>query len=316
MSVQALAWVLEEAPDLPPHLVGVLMGVANHAGRDGTGSYATQETLARYARKSARAVRNDLEALLSLGLIRKGDQRLVSHLAADKRPVVYDLAMERKRSVNEPDAASEPALGRKPTSGREGEPQPGNDRGSGGSTVPPGSRAPGGTRRSSGRKPTSKPAGSGLPTEPSLNRTEPPPPTPSGEQTACAEAEAKPGEGDQIPNDDLEDLVAEILKKRPEWKPKSIARVLERPDVAARPWPLRREAARIVLLDPATKLPGRLAADGPWWAEAAAALEVHDVVDFPPWCGTCGPNRRLEGPDGEDMGRCPLCHPMASRRLA
>lgn len=98
MSVQAITWVLEDAPDLPPHLVGTLLGLANHADRHGRGSYPGQATLAFYTRKNDRSVRNDLAQLLGLGLIRLGDQRLVQHIPADERPVVYDCAMERKRS--------------------------------------------------------------------------------------------------------------------------------------------------------------------------------------------------------------------------
>lgn len=98
MSVQAITWLLEDAPDLPPHLVGTGIGLANHADRNGRGSYPGQALLAWYARKSDRAVRKDLKELLDLGLIRLGDQRLVQHIPADERPVVYDLAMELKRS--------------------------------------------------------------------------------------------------------------------------------------------------------------------------------------------------------------------------
>lgn len=98
MSVQAITWVLEEAPDLPPHLVGTALGLANHADRHGQGSYPSQATLAWYARKSDRAVRKDLRDLLKLKLARLGDQRLVQHIPADERPVVYDLAMECKRA--------------------------------------------------------------------------------------------------------------------------------------------------------------------------------------------------------------------------
>jgi hypothetical protein len=98
VSVQAITWVLEDAPDLPPHLVGTLLGLANHADRHGRGCYPGQATLAFYTRKADRAIRKDLVQLLGLELIRRGDQRLVQHIAADERPVVYDLALERTRA--------------------------------------------------------------------------------------------------------------------------------------------------------------------------------------------------------------------------
>lgn len=97
MSMQACVWVLEDAPDLPKHLFATLMGLANHADENGRGAYPSQETLAWYGRKDERSVRRDLDQLEEIGLISKGDQRLVLHLPADKRPVVYNLAMERKR---------------------------------------------------------------------------------------------------------------------------------------------------------------------------------------------------------------------------
>lgn len=97
MSVQAIVWVLERAPDLPSHLVAPLLGLANHADQDGRGAYASTETIGWYTRKKRDAARVDLDKLEGLGLIRRGDQRMALHLPADRRPVVYDLAMERSR---------------------------------------------------------------------------------------------------------------------------------------------------------------------------------------------------------------------------
>jgi hypothetical protein len=96
MSVEALTWVFEQAPDVAPHEVPVLVGLANHAHPDGTGAWPGVPRLARYSRKGERAVQKDVQSLLSKGLIRKGDQRLVAHYPPDRRPVVYDLAMERR----------------------------------------------------------------------------------------------------------------------------------------------------------------------------------------------------------------------------
>jgi hypothetical protein len=72
--------------------------LANHADSRGRGAYAGQKLLAGYARKSDRSVRNDLGALLERGLIRPGDQSIAGHIPADCRPVVYDLALERKQA--------------------------------------------------------------------------------------------------------------------------------------------------------------------------------------------------------------------------
>jgi hypothetical protein len=99
LSVQAISWVLESAPGLKSHLVGTLIGLANHADNRGRGAYPSQATLARYSRKIPRNVRKDLAQLEEAGLIRRGDQRMVSHLSADERPVVWDLALERNSPI-------------------------------------------------------------------------------------------------------------------------------------------------------------------------------------------------------------------------
>ncbi|MEU7995365.1 helix-turn-helix domain-containing protein [Micromonospora sp. NPDC049060] len=77
----------------------MLIGLANHAHANGRAAYPSQERLAHYSRKSTRSVRTDLATLERLGIIRRGDQRHVFHLPTDRRPVVWDLAMERRRTV-------------------------------------------------------------------------------------------------------------------------------------------------------------------------------------------------------------------------
>jgi hypothetical protein len=97
LSIQAITWAIEDAPDVPPHLVGTLIGLANHADRDGRGAYPSQETLTHYNRKAPRQTKRDLDDLQSRGLIRQGDQRFVAHYRPDRRPIVWDLALERVR---------------------------------------------------------------------------------------------------------------------------------------------------------------------------------------------------------------------------
>lgn len=116
MSVQALSWVLEDCPDLPKHLVACMIGLANHADPHGKGSYPSQELLAWYTRKDERTVRRDLDQCQELELIERGDQRMVLHLAPDKRPVVWNLRMDRRRDPR-------PAPGR-PGRPRDPEPPP------------------------------------------------------------------------------------------------------------------------------------------------------------------------------------------------
>ena len=95
-----MAWALKHAPvpDAPAHLV--LIGLADHAASDGSGAYPSKTTLAEYARCSVRTVHNKLRALEGLGTIRRGDQRLVAHLRADRRPTVYDLPIYGVQQVH------------------------------------------------------------------------------------------------------------------------------------------------------------------------------------------------------------------------
>lgn len=149
MSVEAMTWVLEDAPDFPPHLLGVLMGLANKADKRGRGAWPGQALLATWAKKTDRAARNDLGQLEELGLIRRGDQSLVAHLVADERPVVWDIAMERthergRKPTSGPKERT-PTSDRKHSSGRKPTSAPSDDAGqetSTGSTVPPGSGLP------------------------------------------------------------------------------------------------------------------------------------------------------------------------------
>ncbi|SCG69722.1 Helix-turn-helix domain-containing protein [Micromonospora echinaurantiaca] len=113
MSVEAVSWALNDAPDVPPACLAVLIGLANHAHANGRAAYPSQERLAHYARKSTRSVRTDLATLERLGIIRRGDQRHVAHLPTDRRPVVWDLAMERRRTLpTSLDPFAEPQPGR------------------------------------------------------------------------------------------------------------------------------------------------------------------------------------------------------------
>lgn len=77
----------------------VLIALADSAGVDGSAAWPSASTLAEGLVVSVRTVRRRLEELESRGLIRRGDQRLVDHLRADRRPVVYDLAMAPPRGV-------------------------------------------------------------------------------------------------------------------------------------------------------------------------------------------------------------------------
>ncbi|MEU5426904.1 helix-turn-helix domain-containing protein [Streptomyces olivoreticuli] len=95
MSTEAMKWAIEQAPPMPAQLVATLAGLANHADAKGRGAYPSLAKLAAYTCKAERSVRRDLRQLEDLGLIRHGDPAKVAHLPPDRRPEVYDLAMER-----------------------------------------------------------------------------------------------------------------------------------------------------------------------------------------------------------------------------
>jgi hypothetical protein len=97
MSLQALAWAIEDAPDVPKNCVAVLVALANRADEEGRGAFPSVHRLSHAARKSERSVQDDLRELKSKGLIREGDQRAAYHIEPRYRPVVWDLCMERKR---------------------------------------------------------------------------------------------------------------------------------------------------------------------------------------------------------------------------
>lgn len=95
MSVEATVWALKFAPPMPPQYLGTLLGLAEHADSKGRGAYPSIPTLAAYTCKSERSVQRDLKGLREVGLIRPGDESLVAHIPSDRRPEVYDLAIER-----------------------------------------------------------------------------------------------------------------------------------------------------------------------------------------------------------------------------
>lgn len=120
MSVEAITWVLKDAPGVPPQLVSTLIGLANHATPDGRNAYPSQGTLATYTRKSERQVRRDIAELQRLGIIHRGNQCIVEHIPQDRRPVVYDLAMGLVKDLDggTPTSARSSTSGRTPVTGR------------------------------------------------------------------------------------------------------------------------------------------------------------------------------------------------------
>ena len=95
MSVEAISWALNLAP-VPADRGGqpssackfVLVGLANHAGPDGTGAFPSVATLVRYTGLSERTVRTCLDRLAAAGIIAPCDPDIVAARIkrADRRP--------------------------------------------------------------------------------------------------------------------------------------------------------------------------------------------------------------------------------------
>lgn len=92
-----MSWALYEAPAGDPTGRLVLVHLAEHADPKGRGAFPSARTIAGDIEVSVRTIRRQLDDLEERDLIRRGDQQLVSHISADKRPVVWDLNMDLKR---------------------------------------------------------------------------------------------------------------------------------------------------------------------------------------------------------------------------
>ena len=91
MSIEAVSWALNTKRVATPMQRLVLIAIANHADKRGQSAWPSQETLAEYCCCSSRTIRRQLSELEESGIIRRGDQRLVSHFRGGYRPVVYDV---------------------------------------------------------------------------------------------------------------------------------------------------------------------------------------------------------------------------------
>jgi hypothetical protein len=117
VSVEAISWTLNLAP-VPADRGGqpssackfVLVGLANHAGPDGTGAFPSVATLVRYTGLSERTVRTCLDRLQAEGIISPCDPDIVAARIkrVDRRPQGWDLNLNMAR--DDLDAATVAAL--------------------------------------------------------------------------------------------------------------------------------------------------------------------------------------------------------------
>lgn len=95
-----MTWALDHrqtGPLSPEHRL-VLVALADYADPAGRGAWPSASTLADRLGVTVRAVRRSIAALEAAALIERGDQRHVEHYRGDRRPVVYDLALEGRQT--------------------------------------------------------------------------------------------------------------------------------------------------------------------------------------------------------------------------
>lgn len=107
MSIEAVAWALGHAPVLNAQEHVILIALADRAHDDGRAAWPSRTWLAKRGRCSVRTVQRHLNAMEKRGLIRRGDSRMVAHLSADKRPTVWNLAMEMRAEATAPATPSD-----------------------------------------------------------------------------------------------------------------------------------------------------------------------------------------------------------------
>lgn len=97
MSIQAVAWAIEQQDVTEPVTRLVLICLANYAGADGNAACPAVLRLARDSGLSERAVQLHLRKLEAAGLIRRGNPAFAAARIprADRRPTVYNLIMSR-----------------------------------------------------------------------------------------------------------------------------------------------------------------------------------------------------------------------------
>lgn len=91
MSLDPILWAMKDAPVADAEEWAILACLAEKADDDGCSAFLSQGTIAKRVRLAVRTVRRRLDAMEDRGLISRGDQDAAAYIAADKRPIVWDL---------------------------------------------------------------------------------------------------------------------------------------------------------------------------------------------------------------------------------
>lgn len=102
MSIQAMAWAIEQAPVTDATARHVLLCLANYADQDGRAAFPSVGRLCEDTGLSSRTVRAKLDLLEKDGQIRRGNQKIVAAYIdrPDRRPVCYDIVMAKSVRAN------------------------------------------------------------------------------------------------------------------------------------------------------------------------------------------------------------------------
>ncbi|WP_368665891.1 helix-turn-helix domain-containing protein [Cryobacterium sp. Y62] len=88
---------------MKPLATRVLLKLANVAGQDGSSAYRNLWEVAAELGVDRRSIQRSYRELEAAELMHKGDQRTLSHIRADRRPVVYDLNFGWQREFGRPE---------------------------------------------------------------------------------------------------------------------------------------------------------------------------------------------------------------------
>jgi hypothetical protein len=309
VSVEAISWALNLAP-VPAARGGqpsspckfVLVGLANHAGPDGTGAFPSVATLVRYTGLSERTVRTCLDRLQAAGIITPCDPDIVAAWIkrADRRPQGWDLNLCLVR--DDPD-------GVQPLHPVTGSREPVDNPADGVQPLHPAART-GCNQRTDGVH-LAQPRGAATAPEPSKEPHREPSAAPARARKATPAGERGRGDGD--PAGEFFAALGDA------WLLTADQRARLTPAVAAAlgtGWSPAELAAfsganTNGVRNPYAVLAARLS------PEELPTPPMLQSVRRPPWCGQCNQQtRRREGAGGADAGRCPACHPLAGNALA
>jgi hypothetical protein len=335
VSVEAISWTLNLAP-VPADRGGqpstackfVLVGLANHAGPDGTAAFPSVATLVRYTGLSERTVRTCLDRLEAEGIISPCDPGIVAARIkrADRRPQGWDLNLSLAR--HDLDDASIavlehqfPGLGARLAAtaqpGAEGQAdevqsshpvatvgEPVENWPNGVQRLPP---APGTgcNQRADGVQPVQS-RGAAVAPEPS--------------KEPCIEPPAAPAHVDDAPAFDGQDgkpICEFFTALGPDWRLTAAQRARLAAAVTAAlnaGWTPRTLAAvtganTTGVRNPYAVLAARL-------APAELPLPHTQRPSRPPWCGQCDERTRMLGFNGDAPRPCPRCKAQPANNLA